>query len=861
MKLVSTTALLVVFGCPLAICAEGKPANGARFANGPSAARTGDAVKITFAASAPTDVEVAILDARSKVVRHLAAGALGGELPPPEPLKAGLSQSIEWDGKDDAGRPASGGPFKVRVGLGMEAALGRLIGGDPYAIESVQGIATDKEGRLYVLHKAYRKGDGPMYLQVYDGTGKYLKTILPAPPDMPFEKVAAFGAAKMEDGSWLFQNHWGRWPHLYPVGSGKSTVLMLAPRATDDGRLMLHTAGEIFFLATDGSAPDGKFEGTRLWPPGPWGGGVTNRCGPLNVCPSPDGKYIYISGPCSGYIPGCGNSKPSAEWPDGRIYRVELKGGDDKGSKPFVDLKVPEDRAKEHLKYVAHPGLVGGWSSAGGVAVDASGNVLVCDRANNQVAVFDESGKPVGSLAVTDPWKVMVHPATGELYVTVKEKPKASNAPHKTEVLKYSGWKPGSKVLARLDLGPQAGVPFMAIDTSGKQSVLWIAGGGKLLRIADEGAALTVKEDIMERRKNMLPGADRMGIDRERNEIYVNDAWADLYRYDGLTGEGGKCPFGGIDIDVGPDGNLYILGAVGGTSEWMGFKRLTREGKPAPFPAWGGKHEDKEAQYGRFGAGYSTKGLCVAPDGKTYMLDMYAWNQYWVTVYDQDGKFLGGPRAKGVNKTRPDGALIDKISNACGGVKVDRAGNIYIGMIGTPEGFKWPDGMKTPVNVQLMGSIIKFPPAGGTVWAPGKDSGPKPEGPGVQLFKDGKPSHFMAGATRAFGGAAPCTVFGSCACRSPRFELDEYGRLFVADVVTFQVRVYDAAGNLVRTIGSYGNPDTSGPGSLVPKPELGFGWPISACLAGRSLYVSDVVNRRVTRVDLSCAAEETVAIK
>jgi len=853
--------MLLALGCQVVLGADANPAGAAKFAGGPMVTKAGETVKVAFTVSAPTDVEVAVLGADGKVVRHLAAGVLGGEKPPPEPLKAGLSQTLEWDGKDDAGKAAAGGPFKVRVGLGMEAKLGRIIGGDPYAIEDVQGIATDKDGRLYVLHKAYRKGDGPMYLQVYDRTGKYLRTILPAPPDTSFEKVAPFGAAKMDDGSWLFQNHWGRWPHLYPIGSGKSTTLMLAPRATEDGKLMLHTAGEIFFLGTDGSAPGGKFEGVRMWPPGPWGGGVADRCGPLNVIPSPDGKHVYISGPCSGYIPGCGNSKPSAEWPDGRIYRVAMQGGDGKGSKPFVDLKVPEERLKDHLKHVAHPGYVGGWSSAGGVAVDAAGNVLVCDRANNRVAAFDEAGKPLGGLEVADPWRVAVHPKSGEIFVTVKERPKDAGAPHKTELLKYSGWQPGSKVLARLDLGPKAGVPFMAIDTSGEQSVLWIAGGGKLLRVVDEGGALVVKENLMERARNAISGADRMGIDKARNEIYVNDAWAALYRYDGLTGEGGKLPFGGIDIDVGPDGNLYILGAVSGTSEWMGFKRLTREGKPAPFPAWGGKHENKDAQYGRFGAGYSTKGLCVAPDGRTYMLDMYAWNLYWVTVYGADGKLLGGPRAKGVNKERPDGALVDNVSNACGGVKVDRAGNIYIGMIGTPKDFRWPDGMKTPVNLQLMGSIIKFPPAGGTVWAPGKESGPKPEGPGVQLYSDTKPSHFMAGATMAFGGAAPCTVFGSCACRSPRFDLDEYGRLYVADVVTFRIRVYDAAGNLVRTIGSYGNPDTSGPGSLVPKPELGFGWPISACVAERNLYVSDVVNRRVTRVDLACATEETCEAK
>ncbi|MHC4917700.1 MAG: hypothetical protein ACYTGB_19670, partial [Planctomycetota bacterium] len=304
-------AFLLALTCPVALSGE------ATFSTKPSVTRTGGGTAISFAASARTDVEVAVLNAKGQVVRHLAAGVIGGEKAPPAPLKAGLSQSLVWDGKDDAGKPASGGPFKVRVGLGMQTKLGRIIGGDPYAIQNVQGIATDKQGQLYILHKGYRKADGPMYLQVYDSTGKYLRTILPAPPNMPHEKVAAFGAAKMPDGNWLFQNHWGRFPHLYPIGSGKRTTLMLAPRATDDGQLMLFTPGQIFFINTDGSAPAGGFKGTRMWPPGPWGGGVKNRCGPLSVTPSPDGKYVYISGPCSGYIHGCSKSKPSAEWPDG----------------------------------------------------------------------------------------------------------------------------------------------------------------------------------------------------------------------------------------------------------------------------------------------------------------------------------------------------------------------------------------------------------------------------------------------------------------------------------------------------------------------------------------------------------------
>jgi len=55
------------------------------FSSKPSASKAGEAVKVAFAVSAPTDVEVAVLSGDGKVVRHLAAGVLGAKNPPPEP--------------------------------------------------------------------------------------------------------------------------------------------------------------------------------------------------------------------------------------------------------------------------------------------------------------------------------------------------------------------------------------------------------------------------------------------------------------------------------------------------------------------------------------------------------------------------------------------------------------------------------------------------------------------------------------------------------------------------------------------------------------------------------------------------------
>ena len=62
-----------------------------------------------------------LFDAGGAIVRHLAAGVLGENAP--EPLKASsLEQTLVWDGKDDDGLPAAGGPFTVRVALALRAS-------------------------------------------------------------------------------------------------------------------------------------------------------------------------------------------------------------------------------------------------------------------------------------------------------------------------------------------------------------------------------------------------------------------------------------------------------------------------------------------------------------------------------------------------------------------------------------------------------------------------------------------------------------------------------------------------------------------------------------------------------------------
>ncbi|GIW80150.1 MAG: hypothetical protein KatS3mg105_1957 [Gemmatales bacterium] len=176
-----------------------------QFSEEPKVIRQGTQSVIVFAVAKPTDVEVAVLDRNAKVIRHLAAGVLGGKEPPPAPLKAGLKQRIEWDGEDDLGKPAKNGPFSVRIRLGMSVDFGRMIGGSPYTgtivgmpyRAPVNGLAVDAKGELIIKMQSSVGSHGnsglwPWHIRRFDRQGKYVKTILPYPPSTDAAKASGF---------------------------------------------------------------------------------------------------------------------------------------------------------------------------------------------------------------------------------------------------------------------------------------------------------------------------------------------------------------------------------------------------------------------------------------------------------------------------------------------------------------------------------------------------------------------------------------------------------------------------------------------------------------------------------------------
>ena len=155
------------------------------FTSKPSAKKEKNGVAISFGVSKATDVEIAILDAQGKIIRHLAAGLLGPNAPHPF-KKNSLSQSIIWDRKDDDGRPVKGA-LNARVRIAMRPKLDRIIAPSSSRSGPITALGVAASGELYVLSNHGKAGGVSLY--ALDRKGRYLRTIFPSPANLKPEQV------------------------------------------------------------------------------------------------------------------------------------------------------------------------------------------------------------------------------------------------------------------------------------------------------------------------------------------------------------------------------------------------------------------------------------------------------------------------------------------------------------------------------------------------------------------------------------------------------------------------------------------------------------------------------------------------
>jgi len=677
-------------------------AAGPEFTKKPTVTKTGDKTQISFAVNRDTDVAVCMMNAEGKIVRHLVAGVLGNN--PPEPLKAGTwEQSVEWDGKDDDGKTATGGPFTARVGLGLKAnyagqAFAEKDHTGPNRIESVWGMTTGADGRLYVLESCGSTVWSGSKVQVFRRDGSYEKTIQPFPANLGLDEVKSTGA---------FTNSFGGFNPLvyHPSGFAFYPIENLAqqPAMTPAGQLILagvstaerrgmhkgHTL-QLAGLNTAGGVAFDTYAGPDL------GAGLVfdEYAIPYPVLASAaDSQTIYLAGCnkkalCAVYRVGLPGRGPAEVW-----FGDAAKAGDDN----------------------AHLGEVRG------LAVDAKGHVLVADFGNNRVLAVNESDKSVaGTLAVQKPVWVGVHAKSGAVYVQSG-----------LAMVKFNGWE-NAREMSRLELPATPYKDYtwrLAIDGAAETPVVWVACNDQLLRCEDQGDRFTalVPADCFAAKLFWRPSADPCRREilckttdgrYETSVRILNEETGAIYKVPGGTGKVGVAGLEGREHRLGPDGMIYAQDHAGSAG---GVIRFDRNGKQVPFEATINDPLLKgRLPEGANGNSQWERDFTVDRKGDIYVKarapEYHGLQQ--VHVYGQDGRLKGIP--------------LQMVSDGMYGPRVDAQGNIYIfdavkepGSV-SPQEFagRMVSPRMTYEYDWMYGSVVKFGPAGGAEWFVDKQASP-----------------------------------------------------------------------------------------------------------------------------------------
>lgn len=842
------------------------------FAARPAVAKQGDKTVITFASKAACDATVAIVGSDGRIVRHLASGVLGRNAPWPFKQNS-LTQSLEWDGKDDFGQPAPAG-CRVKVGLGLKATYERAIGFSPASFKARYGsLAPDVAGFIPAKDGVYVIG-GSFQVRLFDRKGNYLRSLAPFPPNLALEKMKPVNFVKTADGESVPVDPLGI------ISRGQTIAAFLAMgRQTGcvlpDGRIGLIQSNNkrdnpnVFYLGQDGSIADDKAEAVKL------GNTMQNFCRGFNLALSPDSKTVYVAGH---------NAVSVQKFPAGQAAKTELFAGD----------------ARECGTDEKH------FRGSSGVATDKDGNILVSDYGNDRIQVFKPDGSFTRSIKVEGPEMLNINKVTGDIYVLSITKGSgtlfAKNKEKGIVGAEGSIWgaeyrllklSPDGTTKATFEIGKGDRIPVFAVDTFLTPPAVWIGNFDQESRhiqiLSDNGAAFAkipspfdginwdgIWSTVSDTRYGGL------AADRKREEIYADKG---IRRFDGRTGAHDasweKSPknvrrwatgFGGEFLVGGPESLIYVRSSGGAL-----IARFDHDGKEVPFANGVALESCKVINFDQAcGCSGLSGGFAVARNG-----DIYASSWGSICSLDSADKGKGlKDRIAAFRKAKPwmatnrggDGGSRIKIWDRDGtlknadalpapgypaGVRVDGQGNIYV-----VEPFQSPG--QTGLSASAV-TLFKFAPGHGLIrgdFAPEykeckwecPSTPPTHSWCGVRIWAE----DFLwdyPGVTTAGG------PHNSCNCGDGRFDLDEFGRSFVPQTHLFSVRVLDANGNNVLRIGRYGNTDCQGAGSMFPNPDIGLTYPNMVAASDTAAYIADPGNSRIVKAALSYAVEETLEIK
>ncbi len=859
----SVTMLIIGF----TLC--GQVAAGVTFTQGPEV----EGQRLKFAVSKPTDVEIAVLNAAGEIVRHWAAGVLGAENPPPEPLKQGLEQDLTWDGNDDQGNPAEGGPFSFRVRAGIKPEFDGFPLHHPHNSGRVLGVAAAPEGHIYVFHQhgTANSNQGSHDIKVYDHDGRYVRTLKPFAADIPQERVEATNAFQDDEGRLVprifnFQQlnfypdpHSARLQsmprHAIPAADSRGTVYWIAARGRRRTPLLIS-------LDADGGVSRKDFLGPRILPDiDNLGLSQHYPRGTACLAVSSDDKYVYISG----MSPSEGDDLIPC------VFRVE------------TETLGPGEIFIGNLDETGKEGAL--LTSPRGMAT-ADGLLYVADRDADRVAVFrEEDGSFVGQINVPRPDTIGVDPESGAVYV-------CSLSGDPPSLIKFDGYEKGNE-LYRTELPRARGRHRITVSAGARPIRIWMPAlhyGAGFTCIEDKGDSFKTLGDPRPEGPRTIGPRD-LSYDRDRDELYVKVSGEHWHRICGKThsivdtlflGASHRMSDKATQMLAAPDGSLVTL------SYRLGLMRWTRDAKPLNWD------------------GLDTHG-CPWGGIMTFTQNYLALHEDEI-FFIPNAHYRGGERSRftslnvmGYDREERRTAIWQLSRGSI--PRIDSKGNIYIAtMVRDPKQPLPPffDDKMPPLQERMRfssaywysymyGGIVKFTPEGGSIW-----------------FKEGEISDAVIGEMPEQLKNAPKKEFGfhyylnpletgqlqnaewfrsgfspysetypvgtpTCMCEGAGFDVDGWGRVFYPNLGQYRVEIIDNNNNWIGTFGHYGNEDSIGGGKAVETayqhegterehPDIPLAWPTYVAVSDTHAYVNDTLSNRVVAVRLNAELTETVEV-
>jgi hypothetical protein len=418
---------------------------------------------------------------------------------------------------------------------------------------------------------------------------------------------------------------------------------------------------------------------------------------------------------------------------------------------------------------------------------------------------------------------------------------------------KYTGGKAAPSLTSSLPLSSSDQISSIAVAESKGATNIFVGFKNSGVRIySDNGTGLKLLKDLAAFHDGPFV-MERIAVDRTNDWVYWNGV---NVISDWKNPVPRKLPLTIDNLTVAPNGFIYgwITGSVYNIQP---IARYSSDGqcRPVPYSNTGNNHTTGEVyfEFGYSGTPGNHRGIAAGWQGQ---IAAFPEHSPLFQVLDTGSSFNTDNSTGAI---QGNGKALVAASNypASGdaqtrevfmGVKYDPAGNYYVGIRKISKPIV-PSGFGLDPAFRDIGAVVKFNRDSiGTVDAvtsvlTGYDKiYPQPFGPFTQL---------------ASGAGVLCDAL--CTCRSSYFDVDPYGRLYVPNGVTCQVYVADNAGNNIAVFGQYGNTDSrgrlAGPGQLLSSPDFPLAWPTSVGASEDYVYVTDLVNARLMRVQMVYALD------